>query len=102
MDEKICDDRGKIAFATRTPSSFGLLMANCIAIGASPRAMISLAMASRAWAFLQGRDEVTTQDIKSIAMDILCHRVVVAYEAEAESMKSESIISKIFKTVPVP
>ncbi|MDR0740094.1 MAG: MoxR family ATPase [Puniceicoccales bacterium] len=102
MDEKICDYIVKIVFATRKPSNFGLSMDNFIEFGASPRATISLAMASRAWAFLQGRGYVTPQDVKSIAMDILRHRIVVTYEAEAENMRSESIVSKILNTVPVP
>jgi MoxR-like ATPase len=102
MDEKICDYIVKIVFATRKPSNFGLLMDNFIEFGASPRATISLAMASRAWAFLQGRGYVTPQDVKSIAMDILRHRIVVTYEAEAENIRSESSVSKILNTVPVP
>jgi MoxR-like ATPase len=102
MDEKICDYIVKIVFATRKPSDFGLSMDNFIEFGASPRATISLAMASRAWAFLQGRGYVTPQDVKSIAMDVLRHRIVVTYEAEAENVRSESIVSKILNTVPVP
>jgi MoxR-like ATPase len=102
MDEKICDYIVKIVFATRKPSNFGLSMDNFIEFGASPRATISLAMASRAWAFLQGRGYVTPQDVKSIAMDVLRHRIAVTYEAEAENIKSESIVSKILNTVPVP
>jgi MoxR-like ATPase len=102
MDEKICDYIVKIVFATRKPSDFGLTMDNYIEFGASPRATIALAMASRAWAFLQGRGYVTPQDVKSIAMDVLRHRIVVTYEAEAENVKSESIVTKILNTVPVP
>jgi MoxR-like ATPase len=102
MDEKICDYIVKIVFATRKPSNFGLSMDNFIEFGASPRATISLAMASRAWAFLQGRGYVTPQDVKSIAMDVLRHRIAVTYEAEAENIRSESIVSKILNTVPVP
>ncbi|MDR1591175.1 MAG: MoxR family ATPase [Puniceicoccales bacterium] len=102
MDEKICDYIVKIVLATRKPSDFGLSMDNFIEFGASPRATISLAMASRAWAFLQGRGYVTPQDVKSIAMDVLRHRIVVTYEAEAENISSESIVSKILNTVPVP
>jgi MoxR-like ATPase len=102
MDEKICDYIVKIVFATRKPSDFGLAMDNFIEFGASPRATISLAMASRAWAFLQGRGYITPQDVKSIAMDVLRHRIVVTYEAEAENIRAESIVSKILNTVPVP
>ncbi|MDR3317470.1 MAG: MoxR family ATPase [Puniceicoccales bacterium] len=102
MDEKICDYIVKIVFASRKPSDFGISMDHFIEFGASPRATISLAMASRAWAFLQGRGYVTPQDVKSIAMDVLRHRIVVTYEAEAENIKSESIVTKILNTVPVP
>jgi MoxR-like ATPase len=102
MDEKICDYIVKIVFATRKPSDFGLSMDNFIEFGASPRATISLAMASRAWAFLQGRGYVTPQDIKSIAMDVLRHRIAVTYEAEAENIRSESIVTKVLNTIPVP
>lgn len=102
MDEKICDYIIKIVFATRKPSEFGLAMDNFIEFGASPRATIALAMASRAWAFLQGRGYVTPQDVKSIAMDVLRHRVIVTYEAEAENMKPETIVTKVLNTIPVP
>jgi MoxR-like ATPase len=102
MDEKICDYIVKIVFATRKRSNFGLSMDHFIEFGASPRATISLAMASRACAFVQGRGYVTPQDVKSIAMDILRQRIVVTYEAEAESIRPESIVSTILNTVPVP
>jgi MoxR-like ATPase len=102
VDEKICDYIVKIVFATRKPSDFGIAMDNFIEFGASPRATISLAMASRAWAFLQGRGYVTPQDVKSIAVDVLRHRIVVTYEAEAENTTSENIVSKILNTIPVP
>jgi MoxR-like ATPase len=102
MDEKIADYIVKLVFATRKPSDFGMNTQNFIEFGASPRATISLAMASRAWAFLQGRGYVTPQDVKSIAMDVLRHRIVVTYEAEAENIASEDIVSKILNTIPVP
>ena len=70
--------------------------------GASPRATIYLALASKAYAFLQGRGYVTPQDVKTIGMDVLRHRVIVSYEAEAEDLTSESVIKRIFDEVPVP
>ncbi|MDR2806855.1 MAG: MoxR family ATPase [Puniceicoccales bacterium] len=102
MDEKICDYIVKLVFATRKPSDFGVNINHFIEFGASPRATISLAMASRAWAFLQGRGYVTPQDVKSIAMDVLRHRIMVTYEAEAENTTAENIVSKILNTIPVP
>jgi MoxR-like ATPase len=70
--------------------------------GASPRATINLAIAARASAFLQGRGYVTPQDVKSLAIDVLRHRVMVSYEAEAENITSEDIVNKILETLPVP
>lgn len=102
MDEKISEYIVKIVFATRKPSDFGIQMDNFVEYGASPRATIALAMASRAWAFLQGRGYVTPQDVKSIAMDVLRHRIGITYEAEAENIKSEAIVAKILNVIPVP
>jgi MoxR-like ATPase len=73
-----------------------------IQLGASPRATIALTLASKAYAFLRGRGYVTPQDVKSIGMDVLRHRVTVTYEAEAEEKSSETIITKIFNELPVP
>ncbi len=73
-----------------------------IQYGASPRATIYLAVASKAYAFLQGRGYVTPQDVKAIGMDVLRHRVIVSYEAEAEEKTSEDIIARIFSEVEVP
>ena len=70
--------------------------------GASPRASIYLAIAAKAFAFLQGRGYVTPQDVKTIGMDVLRHRVIITYEAEAEEMTSEDVIQKVFDEVPVP
>jgi len=70
--------------------------------GASPRATISLTLAAKAYAFLKGRGYVTPQDVKSIGMDVLRHRVAITYEAEAEEKTSESIVQKIFDELPVP
>ena len=73
-----------------------------IQFGGSPRATISLTLASKGWAFLQGRGYVTPQDVKTIAMDVLRHRVIVSYEAEAEGKTSEDIVQEILDTLPVP
>lgn len=77
-------------------------MANFISYGASPRATIYLAVAAKAHAFLQQRGYVTPQDVKSIGPDVLRHRVIVSYEAEAEDKTSEDIIKTIFDSIEVP
>ena len=102
MDEKVEDYIVSIVLATRTPDEFGLDVGPMIQYGASPRATIFLAMASRAHAMLQGRGYVTPQDVKSIGMDVLRHRVAVTYEAEAEEVNSEMIIQEILDSVEVP
>jgi MoxR-like ATPase len=102
MDEKVEDYIIDIVQATRTPSEYGLDVAGLIQYGASPRATIFLAMASRAYALLQGRGFVTPQDVKSIGMDVLRHRVIVTYEAEAEEKTSEDVIKAVFDNVAVP
>jgi MoxR-like ATPase len=102
MDEKVEDYIVNIVQATRTPEEYGIEAGSLIQYGASPRATIYLAMASRAHALLQGRGYVTPQDIKSIGMDVLRHRVIITYEAEAEEKASEDVVSTIFDNVPVP
>ena len=77
-------------------------MEGLIRYGASPRATINLTLAARAHAFLNGRGYVTPQDIKSIGLDVLRHRVIVSYEAEAEEITSETVIQRIFAGLPVP
>ncbi|HBE04016.1 MAG: ATPase [Spirochaetes bacterium GWF1_41_5] len=101
IDEKLIDYIIDIIFATRQPEKYGLDK-SLIAFGASPRASIYLAMASKAHALLQGENYVKTEDIKSIAYDVLRHRVIVSYEAEAEGIKSEDLIKKIFDTIETP
>ncbi|HOE65811.1 MAG TPA: MoxR family ATPase [Candidatus Hydrogenedentes bacterium] len=102
------DDKAKnyivdIVQATRHPDAFGLAnLKNLIEYGASPRATIYLQQAARALAFLQGEGNVFPNDVKQVAMDVLRHRVVITYEAEAENMTSEDIIRRILETVPVP
>ncbi len=102
MDEKVEDYIVSLVLATREPKEYGLDVASMIQYGASPRATIFLAMASRAHALLQGRGYVTPQDVKSIGMDVLRHRVIITYEAEAEEKTPEDIVSAIFDNVPVP
>jgi MoxR-like ATPase len=102
MDEKVEDYIVSLVQATRTPEEFGLDVGSMIQYGASPRATIFLAMASRAHALLQGRGYVTPQDVKSIGMDVLRHRVIITYEAEAEEKTPEDIVAAIFDNVPVP
>ncbi|MBF0494493.1 MAG: AAA family ATPase [Candidatus Omnitrophica bacterium] len=103
MDEKIEKYILDIVFATREPEKAGLsALADMIEYGASPRATINLAVAARAYAFTKRRGYVTPQDIKSIGFDILRHRVIPSYEAEAEGMTSDGILKKIFDEIPVP
>jgi MoxR-like ATPase len=103
LDPKIRDYIVELVFASRFPDRYKLAeLKNFIQFGASPRATISLSLAAKAWAFLQGRGYVTPQDVKTIALDVMRHRVVLTYEAEAEEITSEDIIGKILETVPVP
>lgn len=103
VDPKIRDYIVELVFASRHPERYNLEeLKNFIQFGASPRATISLTLASKAWAFLQGRGYVTPQDVKTLAMDVMRHRVILTYEAEAEEMSSEDVIGRILETVPVP
>jgi MoxR-like ATPase len=103
MDPKVEDYIVSITFATREPDKAGLKdLKGLIAYGASPRATIFLARAARAHAFIRGRGYVTPEDIKSVGMDVLRHRVLLTYEAEAENVAPEDIIQKIFDSVEVP
>ena len=102
MDEKVKHYILDLVFATREPAKYKLDIADFIQFGASPRATIALTVASKAWALLQGRVFVTPQDVKTIGADVLRHRVIASYEAEAEGVSSEDILNKIFETVPVP
>ena len=103
MDEKIERYIVDIIEATRKPENYKLNdLKGLILYGASPRATIYLTVAAKAYAFLQGRGYVTPQDVKSIGRDVLRHRVVVSYEAEAEEKTSEDIIKKIFDEIEVP
>ncbi len=102
IDEKVKDYIVNIVCATRDPKAYGLDLANFISYGASPRATIYLAVAAKAHAFIQQRGYVTPQDVKSVGPDVLRHRVIVSYEAEAEDKTSEDIIKTIFDNIEVP
>jgi len=102
VDEKVRDYIVHIVFATRTPEKYKLEIKHFIQYGASPRATIYLTVAAKAWALLQGRSYVTPEDVKSIGPDVLRHRIILTYEAEAQAVTSDSLIQKIFKAVPVP
>ncbi|HNX90554.1 MAG TPA: MoxR family ATPase, partial [Candidatus Omnitrophota bacterium] len=103
VDEKIEKYIVDIVFATRNPLAYNLKdLEGLIEYGASPRASINLALAAKAYAFIQRRGYVTPQDIKSIGPDVLRHRVIPGYEAEAEGKTSEDLIKRIFEEVEVP
>ena len=102
IDDKIKDYIINLVFATRQPQDYDLPLTDYIEYGASPRATIYLTLGAKAYAFLKGRGYVTPQDVKSIGMDVLRHRVFVTYEAEAEEMTSEDVIQRIFDEIPVP
>jgi MoxR-like ATPase len=102
LDDKVKDYIVDIVCATRDPEAYKIKAKELIQLGASPRATISLTLAAKAFAFMQGRGYVTPQDVKSIGMDVLRHRVTITYEAEAEEKTSETIVQKIFDEMPVP
>jgi MoxR-like ATPase len=107
VDEIYLDDKIKqyivdIVHASRQPQAYKLDVGEYVEYGASPRATISLALASKAYAFLKGRGYVTPQDVKSIGMDVLRHRIFVTYEAEAAEVTAEDVIRRIFDHLPVP
>ncbi len=102
MDDKVKDYIVSIIHATRDPEHYGLKIKDLILNGSSPRGTISLTLASRASAFMQGRGFVTPEDVKTIAMDVLRHRVAISYEAEAEGITSENLVTQILDTIPVP
>jgi len=102
MDERIKDYIVQLVFATRKAQELKADLKDLIQFGASPRATIYLAQASRAHAFIKGRGYVTPEDIKAIGMDVLRHRIILTYEAEAEGVTTESVITRIFDAVQVP
>jgi len=103
VDENLQDYIVNLVSATRTPQDYNLQsLENIIQFGASPRASIFLNRVSKAYAFMQGRGYVVPHDIKTIGLDILRHRVILSYEAEAENISSDDVLKKIFDTVEVP
>ncbi len=102
IDERIKEYIISIVFATREPSEFGLDIGELIEYGGSPRASLYLVQAARAHAFIRGRGYVTPEDVKSVGPDVLRHRIILSYEAEAEDVTPEEIIQRIFDTVEVP
>ncbi len=102
LDERLSDYIVDLVQATRTPEDHGLALGSMIQYGASPRASIYLNLAARAHAFLRGRGYATPEDIKSVAHDVLRHRVILSYEAEAEEITSDEVIRQILDKVEVP
>ena len=102
IDQKVREYIVDLVLATRDPKAYGLDLGGYIQYGASPRGTINLTIASKAAAFLNGRGYVTPQDVKSLVLDVLRHRVTVTYEAEAEGLTSDSVVQKIVDTIPVP
>jgi len=103
VDEKIERYILDIVFATRNPKEYKLgKLENLITYGASPRATINLGLAARALAFIRRRGYVIPEDVRSIAFDVLRHRIALSYEAEAEEMTTENIIQEILNTIEVP
>ena len=102
MDDRIKDYIVHLVYASRRPQDYKVDIKGLIQFGASPRATIFLAQAARAHAFVKGRGYVTPEDIKAIGLDVLRHRIILTYEAEAEEVSTESIISRIFDAVQVP
>jgi MoxR-like ATPase len=103
IDEKVKDYIINIVFASREPNKYGLGdLTDLIGYGASPRASIYLNLAAKAHAFLKGRGYITPEDVKAIGYDVLRHRIIVTYEAEAEEIDSDKIVAKIFDTIEVP
>jgi MoxR-like ATPase len=102
VDDRIKDYIVQLVAASRKPENFELDLKDLIQFGASPRATIFLAQAARAHAFIKGRGYATPEDIKAIGLDVLRHRIILTYEAEAEEVASEEVISRIFDAVEVP
>ena len=103
MDDRVKDYVVRIVFATREPDEFKLAeIKPWIAYGVSPRATISIALAARAHAFLEGRDYVLPDDVKAVALDVMRHRLIVTYEAEAEAVTPEAVIRTVLDRVSVP
>jgi len=102
LDEKIEEYILNLVRATRDPKAHHVELSQMIQYGASPRATMYLALAAKAYAFMQGRGYVVPQDVKTIGLDVLRHRLIPTYEAEAEGLTSEALLKRIFEQVPVP
>jgi MoxR-like ATPase len=103
VDEKVEDYVLDLVFATRNPGKYNLGdMENLIEYGASPRATINLILAAKARAFLQHRGYVTPEDVRYVGRDVLRHRVILTYEAEAEELTSEDVLQRLFDSVEIP
>jgi MoxR-like ATPase len=102
VDEKLKEYIVNLVAATREPAAFGLDMARYIDYGASPRATIFLAKAARVQAFLEGRAYITPQDIKIVGPDVLRHRILLSFEAEADEVTPDAIVTALFDAVEVP
>ena len=103
VDEKVEEYILNLVFATRNPKDFHLDdLENFIEYGASPRASINLVLASKARAFLEHRGYITPEDVRYIGADILRHRIILTYEAEAEEITSDDIVQRLFDTIEVP
>jgi len=102
MEDKLASYIVRIVDATRHPEAYGLKLKQLIGFGASPRGSIWLNQAARAQAFLKGRGYVTPQDVKAMAPDVLRHRILLTYEAEADGITADEIIASILETVEVP
>jgi MoxR-like ATPase len=102
IDDRIKDYIVEVVRATRDPKAAGLDLARFIEFGASPRAGINLAIAARAHALLQGRAFVTPADVKAIGLDVMRHRIITSYEAQAEGVSGEEVVKRVFDHVPVP
>ena len=102
VDDNLKDYMVSIVHATREPAEYGLELQDLIAYGASPRATLHLIQGSRALAFLDGRDYVTADDVKELCPDILRHRILITYEAEAEEVTSDDVVRKVLDQLEVP
>jgi MoxR-like ATPase len=102
LDDAVEDYIVRLVFATRTPKEVDPALEGLIRFGASPRATINLTLAARAHAFMAGRAHVTPFDVRSIALDVLRHRIMLTYEAEAEEVTSEDVVRIILEKVLVP
>lgn len=103
MDDRVKDYVIDVVFATREPEQKGMKdLAGLIEHGASPRASIALSLAARAHAFLRHRGYVTPEDVKAVGPDVLRHRMILSYEAEAEEVTAEQIVRRVFEVVEVP